>query len=57
MIITSLNNPTIKEISKLGYNKIYTNKKQIDSLKEEVDADLIGVSTIDEVIGRLVFRK
>ena len=47
----------IKEISKLGYNKIYTNKKQIDSLKEEVDADLIGVSTIDEVIGRLVFRK
>ena len=30
---------------------------QIDSLKEEVDADLIGVSTIDEVIGRLVFRK
>ena len=47
----------IKEISKLGYNKIYTNKKQIDILKEEVDADLIGVSTIDEVIGRLVFRK
>ena len=47
----------IKERSKLGYNKIYTNKKQIDSLKEEVDADLIGVSTIDEVIGRLVFRK
>ncbi len=44
----------IKEISKLGYNKIYTNKKQIDSLKEKVDATLIGVSTIDEVIGKIV---
>lgn len=44
----------IKEISKLGYNRIYTNKKQIDSLKEKVDADLIGVSTIDEVISKLV---
>lgn len=44
----------IKEISKLGYNKIYTNKKQIDSLKEKVDATLIGVSTIDEVINKIV---
>lgn len=44
----------IKEISKLGYNRIYTNKKQIDSLKEKVDAQLIGVSTIDEVISKLV---
>ncbi len=44
----------IKEISKLGYNKIYTNKKQIDSLKEKVDATLIGVSTIDEVIEKIV---
>ena len=44
----------IKEISKLGYNKIYTNKKQIDSLKERVDATLIGVSTIDEVINKIV---
>lgn len=44
----------IKEISKLGYNRIYTNKKQIDSLKEKVDAELIGVSTIDEVINKLV---
>lgn len=44
----------VKEISKLGYNKIYTNKKQIDSLKEKVDATLIGVSTIDEVINKIV---
>ena len=44
----------IKEVSKLGYNKIYTNKKQIDSLKEKVDATLIGVSTIDEVINKIV---
>lgn len=44
----------IKEISKLGYNRIYTNKKQIDSLKEKVDATLIGVSTIDEVISKLI---
>ena len=44
----------IKEITKLGYNTIYTNKKQIDSLKEKVDANLIGVSTIDEVIDKIV---
>ena len=44
----------IKEISKLGYNKIYTNKRQIESLKEKVDATLIGVSTIDEVINKIV---
>ena len=44
----------IKEISKLGYNTIYTNKKQIDNLKEKVDANLIGVSTIDEVIDKIV---
>lgn len=44
----------VKEISKLGYNKIYTNKKQIDSLKEKIDATLIGVSTIDEVINKIV---
>ena len=35
----------IKEISKLGYEKIYTNKKQIQDLKEKVDATLIGVSS------------
>ena len=44
----------VKEISKLGYKKIYTNKKQIDSLKEKIDATLIGVSTIDEVINKIV---
>lgn len=44
----------VKEISKLGYNTIYTNKKQIDSLKEKVDATLIGVSTIDEVINKII---
>lgn len=44
----------IKEISKLGYNKIYTNKKQIDSLKDKVDATLIGVSSIDEVINKII---
>lgn len=44
----------IKEISKLGYKTIYTNKKQIDGLKDKVDATLIGVSTIDEVINKIV---
>lgn len=44
----------IKEISKLGYNTIYTNKRQIDSLKEKVDANLIGVSTVDEVINKII---
>jgi len=44
----------IKEISKLGYNTIYTNKRQIESLKEKVDAKLIGVSTVDEVINKII---
>jgi DNA repair protein RadA/Sms len=44
----------IKEISKLGYNTIYTNKRQIESLKDKVDATLIGVSTIDEVINKII---
>ncbi len=43
----------IKEISKLGYNKIYTNKKQIGSLKGKVEAELIGVSSIDEAINKI----
>ena len=43
----------IKEISKLGYNKIYTNKKQIESLKDKVEAELIGVSSIDEAINKI----
>lgn len=44
----------IKEISKLGYDKIYTNKKQIDDLKDKVEATLIGVSTIDETISKII---
>lgn len=44
----------IKEISKLGYEKIYTNKKQIQDLKEKVDATLIGVSSIDETINMII---
>lgn len=47
-------NKRIKEISKLGYDKIYTNKKQIESLKEKVDATLIGVATIDEAINKFM---
>ena len=43
----------IKEISKLGYNRIYTNKKQIGSLKGKVEAELIGVSSIDEAINKI----
>ena len=43
----------IKEISKLGYNRIYTNKKQIETLKDKVDATLIGVATIDEAISKV----
>ncbi len=44
----------VKEISKLGYDTIYTNKKQIDSLKEKVDAKIIGITTIDEAINKLI---
>ena len=43
----------IKEISKLGYNRIYTNKKQIETLKDKVDTTLIGVATIDEAISKV----
>ncbi len=43
----------IKEISKLGYKTIYTNKKQIDNFKESIDAKLIGVSSIDEAISKV----
>ncbi len=44
----------IKEISKLGYDTIYTNKKQIESIKENIDATLIGVATIDETISKFM---
>ena len=43
----------IKEISKLGYETIYTNKRQIQSFKDKIDAKLIGVSSIDEVISKV----
>ena len=43
----------IKEISKLGYETIYTNKRQIQSFKEKINAKLIGVSSIDEVISKV----
>lgn len=47
----------VKEITKLGYNVIYASKKQIQNLKEEIKqtkVKLIGVSTIEEVIGELM---
>lgn len=44
----------IKEISKLGYDTIYTNKKQIESIKENIDVTLIGVATIDETISKFM---
>lgn len=43
----------VKEISKLGYNKIYANKKQVENIKEKVDATLVGVSSIDELTNRM----
>ena len=43
----------IKEISKLGYETIYTNKRQIQSFKEKINAKLIGVSSIDEAISKV----
>jgi len=43
----------IKEISKLGYDTIYTSKKQISTLKGKIEAKLIGVSTIDEAISKV----
>lgn len=41
----------VKEISKMGYEKVYANKRQVDSLKNEIEKiKLIGVNTIDEAI-------
>lgn len=52
--IRSINNfeKRVKEISKMGYNKIFGNKKQIENIKENIDkkVELIGISTIDEAI-------
>ncbi len=43
----------VKEISKMGYNQIYANKRQINNIKEEIkklNIKLIGIATIDEAI-------
>ena len=45
----------VKEVYKLGYNKIYGNKKQIESLKSEFkDAELIGITSVEEVISKFI---
>ena len=47
----------VKEITKLGYNVIYANKKQIENLKDEFKikgVKFVGINTIEEVIDELV---
>ena len=47
----------VKEITKLGYNVIYANKKQIENLKDEFKSNkvkFIGINTIEEVIEELL---
>lgn len=45
----------VKEITKLGYNVIYANKKQIESLKIKLDnVKLIGVNSIEEVLNNCI---
>ena len=55
--IRSINNfeKRVKEIEKMGYNKIYASKRQIDNLKstmknEKLNIELIGIKSIDESI-------
>lgn len=53
--IRSVNNiqKRVKEIEKMGYKRIFGNKKQMVNLKEEIKnlkIELVGISTIDEAI-------
>ena len=45
-------NKRVKEIEKMGYKRIFGNKKQMNDLKQtrEFKIELVGVSTIDEAI-------
>lgn len=43
----------VKEIEKMGYKRVFGNKKQMNSLKDELKdlkIELVGISTIDEAI-------
>ena len=43
----------VREVSKLGYNRIYGNKRQVELLKKEISdlkVELIGINTIDQAI-------
>ena len=57
--IRSINNfeKRVKEIEKMGYEKIYASKRQVERLKEsikDINIKLIGISTIDEAISYVV---
>lgn len=57
--IRSINNfeKRVKEISKMGYNKIFGNKKQIDNIKKDnldKKIELIGIATIDQAINYIL---
>ena len=57
--IRSINNfeKRVKEIEKMGYEKIYTSKRQVERLKEnikDINIKLIGINTIDEAISYVV---
>lgn len=57
--IRSINNieKRVKEIAKMGYKKVFGNKKQFLSLKDEIkslDIEIIGINTIDEAISHIL---
>jgi DNA repair protein RadA/Sms len=57
--IRSINNfeKRVKEIEKMGYEKIYASKRQVERLKEsikDINIKLIGINTIDEAISYVV---
>lgn len=61
--VRSINNfeKRVKEIEKMGYSKIYANKRQIENMKksfkdEKIKIELIGINTIDEAINYVVNR-
>lgn len=53
--IRSINNfeKRVKEVAKMGYQKIFGNAKQIQNVKKEIPdlkIELIGINTIDQAI-------
>ena len=57
--IRSINNfeKRVKEIEKMGYDKIYASKRQVEMTKDSmknIQIKLVGINTIDEAISYII---